>query len=166
MFHTCSLTYSWANESIFQSAAQTKITSNDYCDVISYNEWPTFGSFPSKTVRLILLLLLPHWPHQMTGMGFLKSLSSWYFFVNMIGQVSQDADAVLHWLNGGQWQKISFKAVSVSQAFTLANLQFSFQNKMHWWQSMDNLTHTLITLMISIICRYMQFGYYLIFMLY
>lgn len=53
---------------------------------------PTFGAFPSQTVRLILLS---------QRVGLLKSLSTGDFFVDMIGKVSQDADAVLHRLQRG-----------------------------------------------------------------
>ena len=77
---------------------------------LSWHSWTvmcygrlTFGPFPAKTVRFVLLLLLPDRPHQ-AGVGLLESLGSRDLFVNVIGEVSQNADAVLHRL---KWRTIT-----------------------------------------------------------
>ena len=110
---------------------------------------PTFWFFPCKTLRLLLLLLLmPHWFHQITSVGFLKSLNSWYFFVNMIGQVSKNADAIFHRLNWEQWQNISINDVvqKVTHAENILTLRIKYNDSSYQnWVTLENNIQTSIT---------------------
>lgn len=78
------------------SELPSNIEDGDASDVINFRGPQTFCALSSKTIRVILLLLLHCRLYQVTGVRLLKSLRSWYFFVNMIGQVSQDAHTILN----------------------------------------------------------------------
>lgn len=113
-----------------------------------------------------------HCSHQMIAMGLLKPLRSWYLFVNVIGQVPQDAHAILYWLNWDsdrrfRWKMLCRKMHSIRQSyrslFTLTHPRSIFRKKMYWWVflsecqfgvivTLENFIHYFIPLVTCITC--------------
>lgn len=70
------------------------LTTNGPFTLWTNNGGQTFGLFPSQT--FLLAPLLGCGPPQVIGAGLQEALGRRYFFMDVVGEVAEDADAVLH----------------------------------------------------------------------
>lgn len=55
----------------------------------------TFGTTSTKTIRHVLLLLVAPWLCGLNGRGAVKFICPRYLFVHVVGEITENADAVL-----------------------------------------------------------------------